>query len=417
MQYPAAPGIKLVMLFSDVVRHKMHIRLLLLFIALFTTRFGFAQDSIIAIASHRYEHASLIERTFVGRNYRDVWSIPVRVKRFHLYQEKSGLTPKELGGGLQTRSLHLEDQSGQKWALRSVDKTVDKAMKAMGIKNPLVRHFSQQMISAAQPYGPLTLQPMAEAIGILNTQPEVVFVPDDPALGQYRALFANAMCLLEMEQPVFYEDDKVINTSKMLAHLEQDKDYNLDEKMMLQARLLDMLVADWDRHGDQWKWEVHRQGNGSRIIYPIPRDHDQAYFNSNGVVFTLIRLFNAHTFVGFRKAPKLRALNYKEWAFDKKLLGRLSEQDWRDGVQLFVARLTDEVLAQSVHRLPQPVYEACGKKMLRTLTARRDRMPDAVMRYYRFLQTHPRKIAKEGAMMQRREEKARKVKAEAAGNR
>lgn len=386
----------------------MNIRLRLLITLLLSACAAMAQDSISAVASHHYEHPFFLEKILVGKNYRRIWAMPVHVPVFHAGREKGGLIPKEMGGGMQTKSLHLEDKSGRKWVLRSVDKTVDKAMQAQGIRNSYIRKFSQQMISAAQPYGPLTLKPMAEAIGVLNIQSEMFYVPDDPALGEYRSIFANSMCLLELEQPVFHRGDKVLSTDKLLRHL--DKDYHLDEKMMLQARLLDMLVGDWDRHGDQWKWEVHRQADGSKVVYPIPRDHDQTYFNSTGLVFNIVRLFNMHTFVGFRRSLKLTALNYKEWSFDKTMMKHLSEADWRDGVQAFVSKLTDEILATAVRQLPTEVYETRGDKLLRTLKARRDKMPDAVMHYYHFLQTHPEKVAKAAADMKHREVVAKKLK-------
>src|ERR1043165_167975 len=137
--------------------------LILLVISVFRIN---AQQTTTVVASHRYEHAYFVERMLVGINYRDLWSMSITVKVFHLNSEKGGLIPQELGGGMQTKSLHLEDRNGQKWVLRSIDKEVSKAMEAMGIKNKAIRHFSQQMISAADPFGPLTLPPMAEAIGI-----------------------------------------------------------------------------------------------------------------------------------------------------------------------------------------------------------------------------------------------------------
>lgn len=397
---------------SDKLVSPMNIRLpLLLLPFIFFTHCVHAQRvKVVEAASQRYNHPFVIETTLVGKNYRSVWNTPVTVSVFRMNEVKGGLHPVELGGGMQTKSLHMEDKTGKKWVLRSIDKSVDKAMQATGIKNKYIRQFSQQMISAAQPYGPLTMPPMAKAIGILSTRPEVYYVEDDPGLGEYRELFANTMCLLEEERPVFHEGDKVISTDKMLKRLKEDKGYKLDEKMMLQARLLDMLVADWDRHGDQWKWEVHKEADGTKMIYPIPRDHDQAYFNSTGLVFNTIRLFNMHTFVGFRRALKLRALNYKEWSFDKNLLSHLSEEDWRSGIQSFQQSLTDAVLDEGVHRLPPEVYQLVGPATFRTLQIRRDNMMEAALDYYQFLQTHPAKLEKQAKKMKEREKKAKKLK-------
>jgi hypothetical protein len=412
---PDNNGTDLFMQCSDKLVSYMRNPLLLLLLLLLPLFFFFQpahgqNENVVVPASTHYGHPFFIEKKLVGDNYRQIWTLPVTARVFHMNEVKGGLQPVELGGGMQTKSLHMKDKQGKKWVLRSIDKTVDKAMKAMGIKNSGIRQFSQQMISAAQPYGPLTLPPMAKALGILSTKPELYYVEDDPGLGKYRELFAHSMCLLEEEQPVFYADDKVISTEKMLKRLKEDKTYRLDEKMLLQARLLDMLAADWDRHGDQWKWEVHQQEDGTKMIYPIPRDHDQAYFNSNGLVFNIIRLLNMHTFVGFRKALRLKALNYKEWSFDKSLLQNLTEESWRRGIASFQQNLTDAVLDEGVHRLPVEVYRLIGPATFRVLQVRRDKMMEAAMDYYRFLQTHPAKLEKQAKKMKEREKKARQLK-------
>lgn len=384
----------------------------LLTLLLFANSAASAQDSVTAVASCRYADPFFLEKTFVGCNYRALWAMPVRLKVFHANEAKGGLKPVKLGGGLQTKNLHLEDSAGREWSLRSVDKNVDKAMRAMGISNSLLRAFSQQMISAANPYGPLTLKPMADALGILCTNPELYYVTDDTALGPYQEEFANSMCLLEQREPVFFEGDKVMSTKKLRKHLKEGRPYRIDEKMLLQARLLDMLVADWDRHDDQWKWERHKQVDGSYVIYPIPRDHDQIYFNSNGLAFSTISLLNAHVFVGFRRQLKLRSLNNKEWYFDYSLLGNLSEDDWREGVQRFQSRLSDEVLDSATRRLPPEVYAVYGDKLYRLLRIRRDKMPEAAMRYYHFLRAHPQKAMKVKKEMEKRAKKSELLKEE-----
>src|ERR1044072_8019974 len=98
----------------------MRHRLPLLILLAFNTTLVHAQEMITVAASHRYGHPTLIQKVFVGSNYRRIWSTPVEVKIFHLNTEKGGLTVKELGGGMQTKSLHLEYKNGRKWVLRSI---------------------------------------------------------------------------------------------------------------------------------------------------------------------------------------------------------------------------------------------------------------------------------------------------------
>ena len=58
-------------------------------------------------------------------NYRDEWTTPVKVKVFDIGKVKGGLKPTKKGGGMQTKSLRLEDKDGREYALRSVEKFPD----------------------------------------------------------------------------------------------------------------------------------------------------------------------------------------------------------------------------------------------------------------------------------------------------
>jgi hypothetical protein len=109
----------------------------LLLLLLFVSRTGgYAQslpagsiataDSVTVAASTRYKNPSFLKRLFLGTNYRTVWATPVSLPVFNLRQ--SGLKIKEMGGGQQTKSLRLLDKSGHEWALRTIDKDVEKAL-------------------------------------------------------------------------------------------------------------------------------------------------------------------------------------------------------------------------------------------------------------------------------------------------
>jgi hypothetical protein len=37
-----------------------------------------------------------------------------------------------------------------------------------------------------------------------------------------------------------------------------------------------MLIGDWDRHDDQWRWAAFDEGKHT-VFKAIPRDRDQAF--------------------------------------------------------------------------------------------------------------------------------------------
>jgi len=204
---------------------------------------------------------------WMGSNYRKEWNKTVVAPVIDLSTEYGGLTPVKRGGGKQTKSLKLEDKDGQEWSLRTIDKDPEKAIPE-NFRNSVAADIVQDLISASNPYAPLTVPVLAKAVGVTQASPELFFVPDDPALGYYRPMFANTVCLLEKKDPVPSGVDTK-STGKVLQKMTEDNDHVVDQHNLLQARLLDMLVADFDRHWDQWRWAEGDTGKG-KIYYPIP---------------------------------------------------------------------------------------------------------------------------------------------------
>lgn len=355
-----------------------------------------AQDTL-APASTRYAHPNLLKSIFLGKNYRKAWETPAHVPLFHIQSTHGGYTIKKIGGGQQTKSLRIKDTSGETMVLRTVDKTVDKALESQNIKSGFVKSITQDMISAAHPYGAVAIPPIAHAVGILSTEPVVYFVPDDPGLDSFRNLFANQMVVLEKRNPTFLPKDQVRKTEDLLNDISRKKPLKIDLPMLFQARLVDMLIGDWDRHGGQWKWGYRKQGDAT-YVYPIPVDHDQAFFHSSGILVTLVRPFTMKHLVGFKdNMHRIKKLNRKEWDFDKAFIGQLSRQQWEDGIRRFQQKVSDSVLRAAINRLPSEIAAQQGTELFRKLQGRRATLFRDGMRYYHFLEKRPLKELAEHA--------------------
>ena len=79
----------------------------------------------------------------------------------------------------------------------------------------------------------------------------------------------------------------------------EDNNHRIDQAAVLKARLLDILIGDWDRHFDQWRWGL-RDTLDEKVYYPIPRDRDQAFFNSDGILAWYISKFHLRFLQGFK---------------------------------------------------------------------------------------------------------------------
>ena len=340
-------------------------------------------DTVVVAASHRYSQMSPLKWFFLGKNYREEWSVPVAMPVFHLKTTKGGFRIERLGGGEQTKSLHLINNDGSKWVLRSVDKNVREALSEK-IQGTFIQNIVQDQISAAYPYATLTIFDLSKAVNVPAPVTELYYIPDDPALGKYRPIFAHTVCFLSPKN-INGKDTETENTDFIYRLLDSSNHYQLQQEKILTARLLDMLIADWDRHKGQWDWAFIDSGH-TVFIYPVPEDRDQAFFLSTGMLTKIVRLFGLPHLVGFKEKPKkLIKLNNKVHEFDRYFLNSLNRKQWEHAIKIFQAKLTDSAIQTAVNKLPPEVYSISGKEIRKKLTERRNGLFSEALRYYDFL--------------------------------
>lgn len=341
------------------------------------------KDTINMPASNRYDQPTKIQKWILGNNYRNEWSTPVNFRVFNLNKEKGGFKILSLGGGKQTRSLKLIDKDEREWTLRTIDKDPEKAIPD-NFRNSLAQDIVQDMISASHPYSAAAVPAIANAIKVTVPAPEFFFVPDDPAFGFYRPLFANKVCLLELRDPT-KDGSESRSTARLLEKMVDESDHRVEQKDVLRARLLDMVVGDFDRHFDQWKWGITDTGKG-KLYYPIARDRDQAFFNSDGILLKVVSRRRLPFLRGFK--PHMPAINWLNWSardFDRIFLNQLDRATWKETINEVQNKLTDSVLSTSVHRLPDEIFPMNGEHIIETLVSRRNVLMQRGMMYYQFL--------------------------------
>ncbi|MHA6248467.1 BamA/TamA family outer membrane protein [Pontibacter sp. CAU 1760] len=340
-------------------------------------------DSITLAIAPEYNDVSNAHRYWFGENYRTIWATPVKMRVFNMGAERGGMKILKQGGGQQTKSLRLEDADGNEWVLRTIQKDPGLALPE-NLRATVAKSIVQDQISASHPFGALVVPPLAKALGVPHANPEVVYLPDDQALGEYRKEFAEKVYLFEEREPLLARDTD--NTEKVLEELEDDNDNRVEQTLVLRARLLDIVIGDWDRHDDQWRW-VEREDSLGDLYLPLPRDRDQVFFVNTGVIPTVAsRKWIMPKFQGFdEKIRDIEGYNFNARYFDRLFLNGLSESEWQAQVKNVQQALTDQLIQEAVRRLPDPIYRLSGKEIASKLLARRDNLMEQAMRYYRFL--------------------------------
>jgi hypothetical protein len=369
-----------------ICKSKKYLFLMMLFTGL--TFNGFSQgaltaDSIKVAIEPNYNSVSKVHRALFGENYRTLWATPVKMRVFHISKEKGGLKILQLGGGMQTKSVRLQDSSGREWVLRTIQKYPEKVL-PVNLRPTIAKDIVQDQISAEHPFAALTVPALAQALGIPHAHPEVVYVPDDPALGKYRKDFANQVFLFEEREPL--DVDKTDNTPKVQNKLRDDDDNRVDQQLVLRARLLDMLLGDWDRHEDQWRWERVKDSTGT-LYKPVPRDRDQVYDNASGFFpwavshYLLMAKFQSYS----NHIRSVSRWNLNARYFDRYFLNGLSEQDWKTQIAYVQSNLTDDVIINAVKQMPAVIYGLSGEVIIKKLIARRNILNKQGLTYYRSL--------------------------------
>jgi hypothetical protein len=338
-------------------------------------------DSIVVRVHPRYDSVSGIHRWLFGINYRKEWAVPVKLPVIKISQVYGGLTPVKQGGGMQSKSLRLTDKSGREWVLRSVEKTPEKLLPE-NLQGTFAVDWLEDALSGQHPYSALIVPPLAQAAGIPHANPVIGVVADDAALGEFKQVFANTVCLLEEREPAGESE----NTFKMLDNLVKDNDNGFDGEAFLRARMLDLLLGDWDRHEDQWRWAEVKKGKGKQYI-GVPRDRDQVFHLEQGVFPDIAALPWINPALG-DFAPDIKHVKYA--IFKTRFINpypnaQMSHERWMQVVNLFVAAENDAVLEEGLRRLPVEMYTMRHDELLHTLKRRRDHIRAAMDEYYGFI--------------------------------
>lgn len=340
-------------------------------------------DSITIAVAPDYNKVSGVHRILLGENYRKEWAMPVKIRVLNLSREKGGLKIEEKGGGMQTKSLRLVDKTGQEWVLRSVQKYPERVLPPK-LRAGLTKAIIQDQTSTANPFASLTVPPLADALQIPHSNPEIVYVGDDPVLGKYSKDYKNSVFLFEEREPL--ESENTDNTKKVQKKQREDNDVRVDSKLVLRARLLDMIIGDWDRHDDQWRWDKEKSKKET-LYTPIPRDRDQVYYKTSGIFPWIV----AHQWLKAKFQPfkeeirDIGSWNFNGRYFDRYFLSELNEADWKEQINYVQSQLTDEVINRAMHRMPKDVYALSGEKITKTVIARRNNISKQGIEYYRFI--------------------------------
>ncbi|MEO6446190.1 MAG: BamA/TamA family outer membrane protein [Gemmatimonadaceae bacterium] len=341
-----------------------------------------SRDSVAVVANGRFD-AGEVHRFFMGDTYRDVWGQPIKVPIVDLDDFAGGLKPTEEGGGNQTRSLRFASSDGREWTFRPVIK--DKLSVILAWEGTPIMDLFRDGLSGSFPAAPVVSPAILQAAGIVHPKPQLVVLPDNDQLGEFRKDFAGRLGTIEEHVgdgdsvPLFRGAVRIIDSDDLLKLMNEKPRRHIDPRTMLKARLVDILLGDTDRHRDQWKWGLMEAGDS--LYTPIPRDRDQVLATHDGALLRLARIMKPYLVVFDSTYPKVETMVGYARDLDDRMLAELSWATWDSVATELTHSITDSVIHAGITSLPEGYHPLLGA-VEGKLRARRDALPAAARDYY-----------------------------------
>ena len=339
-----------------------------------------------------------------GDHYRKVYSKKIKVKVATLDTLYGGLEVVRPGGGHQTRSLRLKTKDGRELNMRALKKSATQYLQTVLFKDTYIQdEFEKTKVeslildfyTAAHPYAFLTVPVLSDAAELYHTNPRLFYIPKHQHLGKYNKDYGDELYMIEErpeenythERNFGYADD-IESTHDIIEKVREDEKYIIDQNAYVRARLFDMLIGDWDRHQDQWRWAQFDQENGDKLFRPIPRDRDQVYSNFDGSLLDVMRTISGGSKqlqVYDEELQNIEWMNAAGIKLDRVLVQQSKKDLWIEQARFLQDQITDDVIEEAFSKVPKGVQDETLAEIKENLKGRKKNLVDIAQRYYNHL--------------------------------
>ncbi|HEV8362187.1 MAG TPA: BamA/TamA family outer membrane protein [Gemmatimonadaceae bacterium] len=345
--------------------------------------------TVTVVAGAKY-HAGWLHEFILGADYRALWTAPIEVEVLDLRTVAGGLRPTQRGGSAQTISLRFAGADGREYVFRPLEKDFTRGLPPE-LKETLVRDIAQDQVAGYHPGAPLVVSGLLDATGLHHPRPRLVVMPNDPALGEYRADFAGVLGTFEErpdsdfdETPISPGATNVISSERLFERMRSDHKTVVDARAFLAARMFDVWVGDRDRHRDQWRWGRFSISPNAPWE-PIPRDRDMPFARFEGLGPWIVRGAVPQLVTFSKRYPDMVWLNWNAREIDRLLLSELEWPAWDSVTKALQAQLSDAAIDSAIAAMPTAFVRLDGRRLRDDLISRRQALPAAARGFYRVL--------------------------------
>ncbi len=338
---------------------------------------------------------------FFGRHYRRVYSTDIEADVLDFSTFQGGLSPLKMGIGHQTKNLRLTDSKEREYSLRSVKKSATQFIQHIAFKNTYIvdeftnsftEKFLMDFYTTSHPYYPLAIDKITTPLNIYHVKPKLFYVPKQEKLKEYNEFFGDELYLLEEYPTIAHKDGffgnphQVVSTEEMLVNTQENNRVSIDKEAYIRTRIVDMLIGDWDRSSDQWRWGEYKTDTAT-VYRPIPINRSQAFPRYDGLLFKIIMGTPAFKHMQDYKGEikNVKWLNRKAYALDLAILESSDIELWQKQVEFVQHQLTDQIIEQAFHTIPKETKSDNEQLIISQLKQRRDQLAETVHEYNKVL--------------------------------
>jgi len=341
---------------------------------------------------------------FWGERYRKYYGTKVSAPTVNLDTLFGGLKPVRKGGGHQSKSLRLINKEGKGYVMRALRKSATIYLQAMAFTDQYIEgqfddtyteRLLQDFYTGSHPYAPFTIGVLSDAVELYHPNPVLYYVPKQTALEGFNGEFGDELYMIEEHVSgghgnlkSFGYANKIESTDDLFKKLRKDEKYTVDDEAYLRARLFDMVIGDWDRHVDQWRWAEFKEGK--KVVYkPIPRDRDQAFsiMGDGALMSFATRVIPPLKLMeGFMDDIRnVKGFNSSPFSLDMIILNQTAKKQWQEQAVFIQKNLTEEVIDKAFKLFPKEVHDETITEIKRILLARAKNLPKTASDYYKII--------------------------------
>ncbi|MEP2280529.1 metallophosphatase [Maribacter sp.] len=370
--------------------------------------YEFKQDygdaKVASIYTEKATSKSGVYKWLWGDHYREFYGKGVNAPVVYLDTLMGGLLPVKRGGGQQSKSLRLQDAQGRQFVMRALKKSTIKFLQANAFQeayigdvldDTAIDKFLADFYTTSHPYTPFAIGGLSKAVGVNHTNPILYYIPKQETLGVYNDEFGDELYMIEehvgdtqLATESFGKPDKILSTADVLQEINKSGKSVVDEPSYIRARLFDMLLGDWDRHEDQWRWALYKNEDGSEYCSPIPRDRDQAFSKYDGALIS----FLTRVVPGLRKMQTydedLRSVKWfasSPYHLDLTLIHASGWEEWEKQANHIQNNLSDKDIEEAFKAIPKEIQGATINDIKVKLQGRRSNLKKIARGYYEYL--------------------------------